>query len=133
MTQATEYKNGDIVETKPYAYPLISHFAILIFWDGYWQVIHTTTDAGVSMQRFSEFEKTGKIVAIRSSRISGISSDELMSNYRKYAGKKYDLEDFNCETLVNLFVENRKISYQYILFQSIVFTAILLFLIKILK
>jgi hypothetical protein len=134
MTQKKrEYSNGDVIELKPYAYPLISHFGVLVFLNGEWWVLHTTEDTGVSKQRLEETLKTGKFVAVRPSKISGIDTWSLMQRFSLYEGMKYDLKNLNCEAFVNLMTKEKIISWQYIFGASAVFTVGLLIIIRILR
>jgi hypothetical protein len=127
------YRNGDIIEVKPFSYPLISHFAILVWYQGQWQVLHATTDKGIFRQTLDEAIKNGKLIAVRPSKISGIDTFTLMNRFAKYEGMKYDLQEMNCETFVNLLANNTIISWQYIVFASILFTVSLLIVIRILR
>lgn len=130
QTQTKAYNNGDVIELKPYSYPLISHFGVLVFFDNEWWVLHTTEDTGVSKQQLSETLKSGKFVAVKPSNISGIDSWSLMQRFSLYEGMKYDLEELNCESFVNLMTKEKIISWQYIFGASLVFTLIVVVILK---
>lgn len=132
-TKQREYQNGDVIELKPYSYPLISHFGVLVFLDNEWWVLHTTEDTGVSKQPLSDTLKSGKFVAVKPSNISGIDSWSLMQRFSIYEGMKYDLEELNCESFVNLITKEKVISWQYIFGASLVFTIFVLIILKIFR
>lgn len=131
QTPTKTYNNGDVIELKPYSYPLISHFGVLVFLDNEWWVLHTTEDTGVSKQRLEDTLKSGKLVGVKPSKISGIDSWSLMQRFSIYEGMKYNLEELNCESFVNLMTKEKIISWQYIVGASFVFTVVVLIFLKI--
>ncbi len=132
-TKQREYQNGDVIELKPYSYPLISHFGVLVFMEGEWWVLHTTEDTGVSKQLLSETMKSGKLVGVKQSNISGIDYWSLMQRFHLYEGMEYDLEELNCESFVNLMTKEKIISWQYIFGASLVFTLVVVIILKFLS
>jgi len=95
----TGIQNGDVVETKT-KYPLINHFGVYIEIDGKPNFIHTTPKKGSAIDSWEKFYAGyRKLLRVHKTRISGISTDDLM---RKYLAKRkeYHLFFFDCEDFV---------------------------------
>jgi hypothetical protein len=94
----TGIQNGDVVETKT-TYPLINHFGVYIEIDGKPNLIHNTPKKGSAIDSWEKFFGDRKLLRVNKTRISGISTDDLM---RKYLSKRkeYHLFFFDCEDFV---------------------------------
>ena len=91
-------QNGDVVETKT-TYPLINHFGVFIEIDGIPHLIHNTPKKGSAIDTWEKFFSDRKLLRVSKTKISGISSEDLMKKYFSKR-KEYHIFFFDCEDFV---------------------------------
>lgn len=113
------WQNGDIIITRPHDLPFITHYGILVLIEGKWFVLHSIQKEGVTKESLEDVLARNSVLRIEKSAISGQTTDKLLAKFAQYAGRKYDLDNFNCEQFVNEFTKGEAFSYQ-VLFTKVI-------------
>lgn len=115
-----QLKNGSIIEIKPTDYPLIRHYGILVNYLDDWWVLHNNEDKGVHREPLKSVLERGSLEKVIETNLTGKTTDYLLTRFKAYEGKTYDLVAYNCETFVNEFINQRRVSYQVIAYSTII-------------
>ena len=109
-------ENGSILVVRPHEHPYILHFGVLLFHAGSWKVMHNNEESHVHMEELESLLKRADYVTIQRSPVTGQSALFLLDRFEQFKDAKYDLVEFNCETFVNHFTNQKPISRQAIIY-----------------
>lgn len=113
------WQNGDLIITRPHDLPFITHYGVLIWLNTEWYVLHSIQKEGVTREKLSDVLARNSVLRIEKTKISGKSTDDLMARFAQYSGRKYDLDEFNCEQFVSEFINGKPFSFQ-VLFTKVI-------------
>ena len=108
--------NGSILVVRPLEHPYILHFGILVFDLGTWRIMHNNEDKNVHLEDLEQLLKRAEFVTIQPSPLTGKDTSFLLKRFELFKNMQYDVVEYNCETFVNQFTNQKPISPQAIVY-----------------